>query len=305
MIHKAQEASLIVGLVPHLIEKGVAIMQYADDTILLIQEELTQVTHLKLILYMFEAMSGLKTNFDKSEIMMVLEDQEKSLFYAEMFGCQVGDWPAKYLGVPVSGSRILVKDEKPLIDKLQKKLDGWVGNSFSIGGRWTLIQSSLSGSLIYHMSIYLLSDTSLGNRTKIIRRFFWAGTSPKRKYYMVRWPIVCKPKSKGGLGIKNLKMFNICLLCKWWWQLESGEGLWQSHVKANYKITHGIWRVNLKANDSPVWRNLLRIKGIYLQGRKMVIGNGKSTDFWHDAWCGVRPLCEQFPLMFSVNDQQS
>jgi hypothetical protein len=91
MIHKAQEAGLIVGLLPHLIEKGVAILQYADDTILLIQEELTQVTHIKLILYMFEAMSGLKTTFDKCEIMMVLEDQEKSLFYAEMFGCQVGD----------------------------------------------------------------------------------------------------------------------------------------------------------------------------------------------------------------------
>jgi hypothetical protein len=111
-------------------------------------------------------------------------------------------------------------------------------------------------------------------------------------------------KSKGGLGIKNLKLFNIYLLCKWWWKLKSGEGLWQSLVKAIYKITHGIWRVNLKANDSPVWRNLLRIKGIYLQGRKMVIGNGKSTDFWHDAWCGVRPLCEQFPLLFLVNDQQ-
>jgi hypothetical protein len=68
MINKAQEASLIVGLVPHLIENGVAILQYADDTILLIQEELTQATHLKMILYMFEAMSGLKINFDKSEI---------------------------------------------------------------------------------------------------------------------------------------------------------------------------------------------------------------------------------------------
>jgi hypothetical protein len=169
-----------VGLVPHLIENGVAILQYADDTILLIQEELTQVTHLKMILYMFEAMSGLKINFDKSEIMIVLEDQEKRLLYAKMFGCQIGDWPAKYLGVPVSGSRILVKDEKPLTDKLQKKLDGWVGNSSSIGGRWTLIQSSLS--VISHMSIYLFSDTSLGNCTKIIRRFLWAGTSLKRKY---------------------------------------------------------------------------------------------------------------------------
>jgi mannosylglycoprotein endo-beta-mannosidase len=116
MIH--WEVGLVVGLVPHLIEKGVAILQYADDTILLIQEDMTQVTNHKLILYMFEAMSGLKINFDKSDIMLVLEDQEKSMLYAEIFAWQIGDWPAKYLRVPVCGSRIFVKDEKPLIDKL-------------------------------------------------------------------------------------------------------------------------------------------------------------------------------------------
>jgi hypothetical protein len=31
MTNRAQSAGLIVGLVPHQIEKGVAIMQYADD----------------------------------------------------------------------------------------------------------------------------------------------------------------------------------------------------------------------------------------------------------------------------------
>jgi hypothetical protein len=54
----------------------------------------------------------------------------------------------------------------------------------------------------------------------------------------------------------------------------------------------GIWRVKMKANDSPVWKNMLRIKEIYLRGRKMSIGNGKATDFWHDASCGQHPLID-------------
>ena len=108
-MQQAQGNGLIVGLVPHLIDKGVAILQYADDTVLLIQDNIEQATHLKLILYLFEAMSGLKINFDKSEVMMVLEDGEKGLQYAEMFGCQLGYWPMKYLGVPVSGSRLSVE----------------------------------------------------------------------------------------------------------------------------------------------------------------------------------------------------
>jgi hypothetical protein len=36
MIQQAQSAGLVTGLVPHLIENGVVILQYADDTILLL-----------------------------------------------------------------------------------------------------------------------------------------------------------------------------------------------------------------------------------------------------------------------------
>ena len=109
------------------------------------------------------------------------------------------------------------------------------------------------------MSIYMLPDTCVENLTKIIRRFFWQGTGTRKKYYMVKWTLINKPKSKGGLGIKNLKLFNISLLCKWWWRLENEEGIWQSLVKAKYGITHGIWRIKMKQGDSPVWKDLLKV----------------------------------------------
>jgi hypothetical protein len=75
-----------VSLVPHLIENGGAILQYADDTILLVQDNLEQVANVKFILYMFEAMSKLKINFDISKVMMVI-DGKKNLLYDDMFGC--------------------------------------------------------------------------------------------------------------------------------------------------------------------------------------------------------------------------
>jgi hypothetical protein len=90
MITQAQFAGLLVGLIPHLIDKGVAILQYADDTILLIQENMDQAIHIKLILYMFEAMYGLKINFEKSEIMLVLDDKDKGLMYANLSVVNLG-----------------------------------------------------------------------------------------------------------------------------------------------------------------------------------------------------------------------
>jgi hypothetical protein len=74
-------------------------------------------------------------------------------------------------------------------------------------------------------------------------------------------------------------------------------------VKAKYGITHGIWRVKMKASDSSVWKIPLKIKDIYLRGRKMVVGNGESVDFWHDSWCGNTSLVEQFPFLYEFFNQ--
>jgi hypothetical protein len=66
MINLAQRNNLIKGLVPEYIENGVAVLQYADDTILCMQDDKEQASYLKLMLYLYEDMSGLKINFSKS-----------------------------------------------------------------------------------------------------------------------------------------------------------------------------------------------------------------------------------------------
>lgn len=81
----------------------------------------------------------------------------------------------KYLGVPVSPSRLHVEDWLPLIEKNAKKLDVWKGGTMSIAGRSTLISSSLNNTPIYHMSIYLLPKTTVKNLDKIRRTFLARG----------------------------------------------------------------------------------------------------------------------------------
>ena len=78
--------------------------------------------NMKLHLYLYEMMSGLKINFDKSEVLLINGDDEKTLQYADLFNCQIGSFPIKYLGVPVSPSRLHVADWNPLIEKMRKSL---------------------------------------------------------------------------------------------------------------------------------------------------------------------------------------
>ena len=68
MISLAQSNNLIKGLVPEYIENGVAVLRYDDDMILCVQDDKEQAAHLKLLLYLYEKMSGLKINFSKSEV---------------------------------------------------------------------------------------------------------------------------------------------------------------------------------------------------------------------------------------------
>ena len=153
--------------------------------------------NLKLLLYLYESMSGLKINFSKSEVIMISQDSEKTLRYAEMFNCATESWPIKYLGVPVSRNRIQISNWLPLVEKIAKRLDGWKGGALSLGGRLTLLNACLSSIPIYSMSMYLLPKTILKKIDCIRKRIFWQGGGLKKKYHLVKWKRICQLKRSG------------------------------------------------------------------------------------------------------------
>lgn len=134
MVMNAQKNNLFKGLASDLIPNGVPILQYADDTVLCIEDDIDKAVNLKLLLYMFELMSGLKINFLKSEVLCVGGDDSVLQKYAELFGCQIGHLPMKYLGVPVSYSSLRNVDWEFVAIRYLKRCDAWIGSSASSGG---------------------------------------------------------------------------------------------------------------------------------------------------------------------------
>jgi hypothetical protein len=61
---------------PRLVNGGVGILQYADDTVLCISHDPEKAVNLKLLLTIFELMSGLKINFLKSELFVIGGDRQ-------------------------------------------------------------------------------------------------------------------------------------------------------------------------------------------------------------------------------------
>jgi hypothetical protein len=125
MIDNARRAGEIKGLVPHLIEGGITHLQYADDTIIFVDVDNQSIINIKFLLYCFENMSGLKINYEKSEIFALGCSEEEGRRIAEMLNCNIGRFPMKYLGVMVDNKNMTVSDLSYIYQKVEKRVPTW------------------------------------------------------------------------------------------------------------------------------------------------------------------------------------
>jgi hypothetical protein len=157
LINRAKEHGQVSGVVPHLIG-GLSILQYADDTIIFMENDLEKARNMKLLLGAFEQISGLKINFHKSEVLCFGDAQDSLESYLELFGCKHGDFPLKYLGLPIHFKKLRNSDWKIIEERVEKRLASWKGKHLSIGGRLTLINSVLNSLPLYMMSFFALGS---------------------------------------------------------------------------------------------------------------------------------------------------
>ena len=93
LIERARIDGQIAGVVPHLVDGGLSILQYADDTILFMEHDIEKAKNLKLILSAFEQLSGLKINFHKSELFCFGEAKEEYQQYADFLDVSRANFP--------------------------------------------------------------------------------------------------------------------------------------------------------------------------------------------------------------------
>jgi hypothetical protein len=158
MLSRASVSGIIQGLVPNLIDGGLTHLQYADDTVISLSFSLENVRNLRLILNCYEAMSGMKINFDKNEVYTMGVTEEDQQEVTRVLNCKMGSFPMKYLGMPVSDCKITKAQFKYVSDKAEKRLGTWQCDYLSSGGRSILIESYLSAIPMYTMGVYQLYE---------------------------------------------------------------------------------------------------------------------------------------------------
>ena len=81
----------------------------------------------------------------------------------------------------------------------------------SLGGRIVL----LNAIPIFYLSLLRMPNIVWRKLVKIQSDFLWGGTRGRRKLCWVKWRVVCQPRSKGGLGVRDIRLVNLSLLLKW------------------------------------------------------------------------------------------
>jgi len=155
MLEKAKASGFIRGLVPELVKGGLTYLQYADDTIFFLNLDEESICNTKFLLYCFEAMSGLKINYHKSEDFVLEAIIEKQKEVADLFNCNVGSFPMKYLGVMLDIYYMSSVDFAYVYQKVQKRAPTWKSCLLSYGVKMILTESCLSSIPNYVMGVFI------------------------------------------------------------------------------------------------------------------------------------------------------
>ena len=197
------------------VERDYPVIQYVDDTILVLPADQAQAETIKRILQDYASSIGLHINFHKSTLMTVNTAVDATERLAEVFGCKVGEMPFTYLGMPMGTAKPTVSDLMPLVASVERRLST-AASLLDLGSKLTLVNSVVTSLAIYAMCSIRLPPKILEHLDKLRRYCLWAKETDdgQKTMSMAAWALVCRPKEKGGLGIINLQVQNQALLLK-------------------------------------------------------------------------------------------
>lgn len=304
MVNKAWNEGLIHLPITQPASEDYPVIQYADDTIIILPADLEVMHIIKELLDSYAKATGLKINYNKSQMMPINISDEKISELAAAMGCQIGSLPFTYLGLPLGTSRPTVRDLMPLVDGIERRLSGttlWM----SYGGRVNYINSALSSLLSFVMCVLKLPDKLFDLFDRARRNCLWRKVIDRdaRTHSLAAWHLVCRPKKKGGLGVLNLKIQNQALLLKY---------IHKFIHKVDVPWVMLVWHKYY--DDTPPhakprcgsfwWRDIFSLMDIYRGITSCIPGAGDTVLLWKDLWDPNGVLQDSYRRLFSYAKEE-
>ncbi|GJZ43291.1 hypothetical protein Tco_0590546 [Tanacetum coccineum] len=142
-----------------------------------------------------------------------------------------GTLPVRYLGVPMMTKKLCNINCRVLIDSVRKRIFDWKNKYVSYAGKLQLIASVLSS------------------------------LNGKKGMTSVAWKDVCRPKSRGRLGLRTMKLMNEALMFKYLWNIMSKkDSLWVKWVNSYRLKGRSVWSMTLNHSTAWSWRSIMKLR---------------------------------------------
>ncbi|PKU59777.1 Putative ribonuclease H protein [Dendrobium catenatum] len=256
---------------------------YADDVLLFSHVSIYLAKSLKKIVQDFCNWTGQRINVNKSQILF-----GKAVGYSikekviRLFGYK-NVKEMKYLGIKLSLNRLKLADFQDILSNVMDKLNTWGKKTLSLGGKITLISSSLLTMPNFLVTHTLVPKKLLYEMEKLCRKFLWHKPGGDHSMHYVAWEELCKSRSLGGMGLHSPLLRVSSLRSKLAWDFyQKTESLCFKTIKHKYR--EDLMNGTQKKITSNAWKNLID-GGRQLQNiTKLVVGNGKNINVLDDIW---------------------
>jgi hypothetical protein len=138
---------------------------------------------------------------------------------------------------------------------------------------------------LYAMSCFDLTKGLCDELSMMIGRYWWSQQDKVHKIHWLSWEKLTRSKKKGGLGFRDLHLFNQAMLARQAWRLLTRlDTLCGQVLKDKYFPNKNILQCITQDGISYSWRSILWGTELLKEGIIWRIGNGSLVNIWSDPW---------------------
>ena len=259
---------------------------FADDTMFFGKSNTASCATLLSILDRYEKASGQCINRAKSAITFSSKtNQECRTRVKRELNINNEGGIGKYLGLPEHFGRRKRDIFASIVDRIRQRAQSWTSRFLSGAGKMVLLKSVLAAMPTYAVSCFKLPVSLCKQIQSVLTRFWWDVKPELRKMSWISWDRLTFPKSAGGLGFREIEVFNDALLAKHTWQLLKnptsllGQTLLNKYCKDTDLLT-----CSAPNSSSHGWRGILAGRDVIRKGMGWSVGNGANIKVWRDNW---------------------
>ena len=162
---------------PHCKKMALTHLMFADDLIIFCKATPSSIQLLMNAFNTFTRCTGLKANLDKSSIVFGGNCSHVQQACLDITGFNEGKLPFRYLGLPITSSRLSKGECSTLVTKITAKIGVWASRHLSYAGRLVLVNSMLFGMFSFWAQVFILPQAVITKVSQLCRNFLLEGDS--------------------------------------------------------------------------------------------------------------------------------